>query len=91
MLKNNVVNSRATWVDKPDVTLWAKKTEDFNVVLLSGDVKFAETALKDGTITADGNPQALLDLIALMKQFPFWFPIVTPMSQSASPPPCKAI
>jgi alkyl sulfatase BDS1-like metallo-beta-lactamase superfamily hydrolase len=90
VLKNNVVNSRATWVDHPDVTLWAKKTEDFNVVLLSGDVKFAAAALKDGTITADGNPQALLDLIALMKQFPFWFPIVTPMSPSTSPPPCKA-
>ena len=38
VLKNNVVNSRATWIADPDVTLWAKKTEDFNVVLLSGDV-----------------------------------------------------
>lgn len=91
VLKNNVVNSRATWVDKPDVTLWAKKTEDFNVVLLSGDVKVAEEALKDGKITAVGNAQALLDLIGLMRKFPFWFPIVTPMSPSTSPPPCKAL
>jgi len=90
VLKNSVVNSRATWVDKPDVTLIAKKTEDFNIVLLSGDVKVAEQALKDGKITADGNPAALLDLIALMKQFPFWFPIVTPTSPSSPPPACQA-
>jgi alkyl sulfatase BDS1-like metallo-beta-lactamase superfamily hydrolase len=90
VLKNSVVNSRATWVDKPDVTLWAKTTEDFNIVLLSGDVAVAEDALKTGKITADGNPQALLDLVALMRKFPFWFPIVTPTSPSSEPKPCKA-
>jgi alkyl sulfatase BDS1-like metallo-beta-lactamase superfamily hydrolase len=77
VLKNSVINSRAILLDKADVELTAT-TKDLNRVMLSGSVMEAERALKDGTIKAVGDEKAFVDVIALMTQFPFWFPIVTP-------------
>ncbi len=48
----------------------------------------AAEALKNGKVKADGKEQSLLDLMALMAKFPFWFPIVTPTSPSSEPKPC---
>jgi alkyl sulfatase BDS1-like metallo-beta-lactamase superfamily hydrolase len=87
VLKNGVLNSRDILLDIADVKLTAT-SEELNRVLLSGSVLVAEDALKKGKIKADGKAQALLDLIALMTKFPFWFPIVTPTSPSSEPKPC---
>jgi len=89
VLKNSVVNSRATWVADPDVTLKGSEP-NFNEVLLSGKPDVAKASLKSGKIkVVNGNPQGLLDLLALMTEFPFWFPIVTPTSPDSEPKACR--
>jgi alkyl sulfatase BDS1-like metallo-beta-lactamase superfamily hydrolase len=77
VLKNSVVNSREKWVANQDVTI-AGSAPDINAVLLSCDPKVAKAALDAGKITANGNPDALLNLLAMTSPFDFWFPIVTP-------------
>lgn len=88
VLKNRVVNSRATWVSAPDVTLTGA-TADLNAVLLSGDPETAKQMLASGKITATGNSQALLELLGMMTVFDFWFPIVTPAVPGPQPSACK--
>ncbi len=77
VLKNSVVNSRAKWVDDPDVTLNGA-ADDINAVLLSGDRKLGEAMLASGKIKATGNADAFLNLLGMTSTFEFWFPIVTP-------------
>jgi alkyl sulfatase BDS1-like metallo-beta-lactamase superfamily hydrolase len=81
VLKNRVVNSRNRLLDDPDLTLTGSGST-INEVLLSGDPKVADAAIKSGKITATGRTLALTDLLGLMTKFPFWFPIITrpPMS-----------
>ena len=81
ILKNRVINSRAKGLPDPDLTLTGP-AGTLNQVLLSGDPKVADAAIKAGKITATGQIKALNDLLGLMTKFPFWFPIITrpPMS-----------
>jgi alkyl sulfatase BDS1-like metallo-beta-lactamase superfamily hydrolase len=81
VLKNRVINSRAMALADKDLTLTGL-VGTLNEVLLSGDPAVADAAIKSGKITAEGNPAALTDLLVLMTEFPFWFPIITrpPMS-----------
>lgn len=79
VLKNRVINSRATPVNNPDLTLTGSVT-DLNAVLLSGDPKTAEELLKKLDIKTVGYVQALLDLLGMMSKPEFWFPIITPVT-----------
>jgi alkyl sulfatase BDS1-like metallo-beta-lactamase superfamily hydrolase len=77
VLKNSVTNSRAKWVDDPDVKLTGAAA-DINAILLSSDPKVAQAMLSSGKITAKGNVDVLFNLLGMTSKFDFWFPIVTP-------------
>lgn len=73
ILKNGVLNSRGTLVKDPDLTLKGAGAA-INAVLMGGDPL---GAMKSGNVAATGRQEALTELLALMTEFKFWFPIVT--------------
>jgi alkyl sulfatase BDS1-like metallo-beta-lactamase superfamily hydrolase len=64
-----------TFTSRADVHLTIKRTDLDEVILGRTGL---ETLLKEGKANAEGDVDALHQLIELLDQFEFWFNIVTP-------------
>lgn len=73
VLRNGVVNSRATPLDDPDLTLKGTGAA-LNALIFGGD---PGAVLARGEVTATGRTEALAELAALVTKFKLLFPIVT--------------
>lgn len=72
-LKNRVLNATAKPAANPDLTLKGEGAA-LNALLMGGD---PEAVLKSGTVAATGRTEAVSELLALVTNFEFWFPIIT--------------
>jgi alkyl sulfatase BDS1-like metallo-beta-lactamase superfamily hydrolase len=73
VLKNGVINSRAVFDADPDLTIKGGGAA-INAVLMGGD---PAAAMKAGGVTSTGRQEALTELLGMMTEFKFWFPVVT--------------
>jgi alkyl sulfatase BDS1-like metallo-beta-lactamase superfamily hydrolase len=74
-LSNSVLHHRSRAIPAPDVTISTTRNGLIALVLLGTP---PQKLMEAGVISVEGDESALLETLALLESFEFWFNIVTP-------------